>query len=371
MNLNWELLIDADMSEDDWQFSAPTSANLLRIDQVDAPEIGRFALAQTTLADFEFLDINAYPARSESTRITLDAVGVDPRRIAIRYRYGQFPEGVANTWQVKIYGASADFQPAVNPSAIVLTFDPRIAGAIPLEEKGIPLGVATLDEAGLIDEDQLPTTGLAELVAANMEATDSLADQVELLMAPFLTQAVREQLIQLVTDEMAIQNAIGNVLRSGIQFILGSDAPGDTYFRSASGPLARLGIGSNGQALVVNAGLPAWGTISSLNWSVITGTSQAAAINSGYIVNAATLSTITLPATAAVGSVIQIVGVGAGGWRLAQAAGQQIVFGNVSNTAGTAGQLNSTHQRDCIRLVNIIADTTWQVTSSIGNIDVI
>lgn len=170
---------------------------------------------------------------------------------------------------------------------------------------------------------------------------------------------------------MTIQNAIGNALRSGIQFILGSDAAGDIYFRSASGPLARLGIGSNGQALVVSSGLPAWANVAALTWSIVTGTAQAAQINSGYIANAASLLTITLPATAPVGSVIEVVGVGAGGWRVAQGAGQQVVFGSISNTSGTGGQLNSTHQRDCIRLVCITQDTTWQVVSSVGNIDVI
>ncbi len=181
-----------------------------------------------------------------------------------------------------------------------------------------------------------------------------------------------EQILQIEEQlEMAIQNAINNAFRAGVQFILGSDAPGDIYFRSASGPVARLGIGSNGQALVVNAGLPAWGNQSALNWSVVTATSQAAAVNSGYIINTSALSTITLPATAAIGSILEIVGAGAGGWRLSQAAGQQIIFGNIANTTGVAGQLNSTHQRDCIRLVCLTADTVWQVISSIGNIDVI
>lgn len=169
---------------------------------------------------------------------------------------------------------------------------------------------------------------------------------------------------------MAIQNAIGNILRAGVQFILGSDAPGDIYFRSASGPVARLGIGSNGQALVVNSGLPAWANVSSLNWSVVTGTTQSAAINTGYIINSASLCTVTLPVTAPVGSILEIAGVGAGGWRLGQGASQQVVFGSLSNTSGVGGQLNSTHQRDCIRLVCITADTTWQVIGSIGNIDI-
>ena len=170
---------------------------------------------------------------------------------------------------------------------------------------------------------------------------------------------------------MPLMNAIGNVLRAGVQIILGGDNAGDLYYRSSSGPLARLGIGSNGQALVVSAGLPAWANQSALNWAIVTATSQAAAINTGYIINASALSTITLPAAAAVGSLLEIVGIGAGGWRLGQVAGQQVVFGNISSTAGAAGQLNSTHQRDCIRLVCVTQDTTWQVVGSVGNIDVI
>lgn len=206
-------------------------------------------------------------------------------------------------------------------------------------------------------------TGQGTLVGLN--------EKVNEIVSVIVTQQITEELVNLLlSDEMAIQNAIGNALRSGIQFILGSDAPGDLYFRSASGPVARLGIGVNGQQLVVNSGLPAWADRASLNWSVVTA-NQSAAINSGYIVNSASLATITLPATATVGSILEVVGMGAGGWRLGQGAGQQVIFGSVSNTSGTGGQLNSTHQRDSIRLVCIIADTTWQVISSVGNIDVI
>lgn len=180
------------------------------------------------------------------------------------------------------------------------------------------------------------------------------------------------EIIQLQEElNMAFQNALNNAFRAGVQFILGSDATGDIYYRSATnGILARLGIGTAGQQLVVNNGLPAWADRTPLNYSVITA-NQVATINSGYIVNSGSLATVTLPATAAVGSVIEIIGMGAGGWRLGQATGQQVIFGNMSNTSGASGQLNSSHQRDCIRLVNIIADTTWQVVSSLGNIDVI
>ena len=184
----------------------------------------------------------------------------------------------------------------------------------------------------------------------------------------------QQQVIEVLSREnlpMPIQNAINNLLRSGVQFVLGSDAPGDTYFRSASGPVARLGIGANGKILGVTSGLPSWiDAPSSISWSEITATTQATAINSGYLANNAALLTFTLPAAAPIGSVIEIVGKGAGGWKLSQLAGQRVHFGNISSTAGTGGNLLSTHQRDAIRLVNVVTDTEWQVCGSQGNIDV-
>jgi hypothetical protein len=59
-----------------------------------------------------------------------------------------------------------------------------------------------------------------------------------------------------------------------------------------------------------------------LIWNNVTGTSQSAAINNGYIANNASLVTVTLPATAPVGSLVAVAGAGAGGWKLAQNSGQ-------------------------------------------------
>lgn len=186
--------------------------------------------------------------------------------------------------------------------------------------------------------------------------------------------SIEQELAFLLSQEplpVPIQNAINNLLRAGVQFVLGSDAPGDTYFRSASGPVARLPIGANGKILGVNAGLPAWmDTPAAVMWSEVTGTAQAAAINSGYIANNVALVTITLPATAPVGSILVIVGAGTGGWRLSQGAGQRVHFGNVSSANGATGHLLSTHQRDCVRLVCTVANAEWQVYHSLGNIDI-
>lgn len=107
-----------------------------------------------------------------------------------------------------------------------------------------------------------------------------------------------------------------------------------------------------------------------LTWNEVTGISQSASINNGYITNNASLVTVTLPSTAAVGSIVRIAGKGTGGWRIAQNASEVIHFGNVDTTTGTGGRLDSTDTNDAVELLCIVADTEWMVLSSQGNITV-
>lgn len=202
----------------------------------------------------------------------------------------------------------------------------------------------------------------AEPLGAAIAARDQAVEEARLHLIEFFE---REDV------PVALQNAIGNALQSGFRFVLGDDANGDIYFRGANGLLARLGIGAEGRVLTSKAGLPSWEPVTTINWAEVTGTAQAIATNTGYIISNSALVTLTLPATAPLGSVVEILGKGSGGWRLSQLAGQTIVFGNLSSTTGAAGRLLSTYARDCIRLVNITADTEWQVVSSQGNIDIL
>jgi len=105
-------------------------------------------------------------------------------------------------------------------------------------------------------------------------------------------------------------------------------------------------------------------------WNEVTGTSQSASVNNGYICNNASLVTVTLPDTAAVGSIVSVAGKGAGGWRVAQNAGETIHFGNSDTTTGDTGYLEFTNTYDAVELVCITANTDWVVVSSIGNITV-
>lgn len=93
--------------------------------------------------------------------------------------------------------------------------------------------------------------------------------------------------------------------------------------------------------------------------SVIT-TSQQMVDNTTYQSANAGLVTLTLPATAALGDSVRVTGFGAGGWTIAQNAGQQIIIGNVSSTIGVGGSVSSTNRYDGIELVCTVANTTWQ-----------
>lgn len=107
------------------------------------------------------------------------------------------------------------------------------------------------------------------------------------------------------------------------------------------------------------------------SWVDVTGTTQAMAVSTGYIADNAGVVTLTLPSTAAQGTVMRIAGNGAGGWLLAQNASQTVKFGNTATTAGVGGSLASTDAGDAIEILCTVANTTWRVISAIGNLTVV
>lgn len=93
----------------------------------------------------------------------------------------------------------------------------------------------------------------------------------------------------------------------------------------------------------------------------IAGTTQAAAVNTRYIVANAGQTTITLPTTFAIGDVVIIKGLGAGGWILQAGAATTIKAGN--QTTSAAGSLTSSNLYDTVTVCGIVANTTWSVDS--------
>lgn len=101
------------------------------------------------------------------------------------------------------------------------------------------------------------------------------------------------------------------------------------------------------------------GTGSGIGWTEVTGITQAIVADNGYVANNAGVVTLTLPLTAAFGTIVSIVGKGAGGWLIAQNAGQNIQVGSVSSSVGVGGSVASTNRFDSIDLLCTTADLTW------------
>lgn len=141
---------------------------------------------------------------------------------------------------------------------------------------------------------------------------------------------------------------------------------GQIYIGSTAGHPIAENITAGTGVTITNASnsITISATGGALTWSTVTGTTQAAAVNNGYFANNAGTVTITLPATAAVGSIVEVAGQGAGGWTLAANTSQTIQFGNTATTS--AGSWSSTNQYDTIRVVCQVANTTWQVLSSVS-----
>ena len=112
------------------------------------------------------------------------------------------------------------------------------------------------------------------------------------------------------------------------------------------------------------------GSGAGFDWNNVTGTTQAMVASNAYVANNAGLVTFTLPATAAFGDVFMVVGYGAGGWAIAQNALQSIAMGALTSTVGITGSIASTLASNVVSIVCIVANTTFKVIQSNGNITV-
>lgn len=148
------------------------------------------------------------------------------------------------------------------------------------------------------------------------------------------------------------------------QVIIGSAAGAPLAATLSAGPGVSIANGNN--TITIS------GTGSGIGWTEVTGTTQAVTADNGYVVNNAGLVTLTLPLTAAFGTVVSVVGKGTGGWLIAQNAGQNIQLGSSSATVGVGGSIASTNRFDSIDLICTTANTTWTTLGAPqGNITIV
>jgi hypothetical protein len=142
------------------------------------------------------------------------------------------------------------------------------------------------------------------------------------------------------------------------QIVVGSSAGSPAAASLSAGTGISITPGSNSISIAATGA-------AGITWANISGTTQAAAVNTGFVVGNASQTTITLPATAALGSTVTIQGKGAGGWILAANTGQTIQVGQTAST--TAGSVTSAAAFDSIQVVCITANTTWATISVLSS----
>lgn len=144
---------------------------------------------------------------------------------------------------------------------------------------------------------------------------------------------------------------------------------------NAGGTNIDVGTITAGSGITVTNGagtitISATGGSSSFTWQVI-GASQALAVNNGYICTTGAALSLSLPATSSVGQIIEISLDGSTSFTVTQGALQSIRLGNVVSTTGVVGTIASTARGDSIRMVCSVANLTWNIVSSIGNLTIV
>lgn len=91
-------------------------------------------------------------------------------------------------------------------------------------------------------------------------------------------------------------------------------------------------------------------------WAANASSSISAAVNNGYVLTSGSATTVTLPTTFAVGTIIGVAGQGAA-WTVALGAATNIkAFGNTYTTS-----MASTNNSDVLVLIATVANTTWSI----------
>lgn len=153
-------------------------------------------------------------------------------------------------------------------------------------------------------------------------------------------------------------------LSSGQLVIGGTTTPAAATLTAGTG----ISISNGNNSITINS------TGGGVTWTDVTGTTQTLAVECGYLADNAGLVTMTLPATASQFATITVCGYAAGGWKIAQNAGQSIQLGSATaTTTGAGGYIASTNRYDCVKLLAVVggSSTVWLVINAIGNITIV
>ena len=178
-----------------------------------------------------------------------------------------------------------------------------------------------------------------------------------------------------VTTQTIVLPVVTTLPQIGVEYLIVNESTG------------ALTVNSSGSNLVVSIPAGSWARVicqlltgttaaswaaqvlaspaAGFSWVAVSGTSQACAVNTGYISNNAAQTTFTAPAAMAVGDQIVIKGVGAGGWIMTANTGQTIRLGTA--VTASAGTVTSADGNDSFKMTCIVANTTWSIDYAISS----
>lgn len=116
-------------------------------------------------------------------------------------------------------------------------------------------------------------------------------------------------------------------------------------------------------------------TFAAMTYSTVTASTQALAVNNAYRTTYAGLCVMSMPATAAVGSIIRVrAGPSGNTFKITFASGQLGYYGaqngvSVATASDGSGYFQSADPNTTVDLECIVANTTWMVTSNVNNLD--
>lgn len=170
---------------------------------------------------------------------------------------------------------------------------------------------------------------------------------------------------EMVTQLPQASNANLSDIVYAVQGYVSPSNPGTSVQETVQQLLSLITAGTNISVAFTGGNLQISATgLAGFGWNVVSTTSATMVADNGYISNNAGLVTLTLPSTAAVGTIIYVQGLGGGGWKVAQNVGQSIHFGSSTTTVGATGFLSSTNQYDSLTLLCVVANTVWCVLGS-------
>lgn len=284
-------------------------------------------------------------------------------------------EPVAFTLQsaVAVDGGSViDGAIAVVDDATFSIFNSRVSAGADTAITHTSTGLVILENVIIDSSNMLAIDGTGQIELGEVVYNDShgVAVTITYANASVLrgTSIVANSLLEVVNGDLIMDNGqfwVNGSSGTNGQLIIASTGAHPAFANiTSTGGTCTITNGANSINVEVAEG--------GINWNEAT-VSLNAVSNNGYIVKIAApgLLTITLPAVALQGSIIEISGYTAGLWKLAQGAGQSVNFGSVTSTPGVGGSISATNRYDSIRLLCVTANTEWNVLSSVGAFNIV